>query len=54
MADYEPEGPVRLRGQAAAEAAPQAASEKGFVPLWRIALVIVAVIAVGVFVAIAS
>jgi len=55
MADYEPEGPVRLRGQAApAEAAAQVASEKGFVPLWRIALLIVAVIAVGVFAAVAS
>jgi hypothetical protein len=54
MADYEREGPVRLRGEAPAEAAPQGASEKGFVPLWRIALLIVAVIAVGVFAAVAS
>jgi len=55
MADYEPEGPMRLRGQASpVAAAPQAASDKEFVPLWKIALFIVAFIAVGVFVAIAS
>ncbi|MDP3494710.1 MAG: hypothetical protein Q8R82_16485 [Hyphomonadaceae bacterium] len=53
MADYEPEGPVRLR-RATAESAPQVTSEKGFVPLWLIALLIVAVIAVGVFVAVAN
>ena len=55
MADYEPEGPMRLRGQASpVAAAPQAASDKEFVPLWKIAVFIVAFIAVGVFVAIAS
>jgi hypothetical protein len=55
MADYEPEGPMRLRGQASpVAAAPQAASDKEFVPLWKIALFILALIAVGVFVAIAS
>lgn len=55
MADYEPEGPMRLRGQASpAAAASQAASDKEFVPLWKIGLFIVAFIAVGVFIAIAS
>lgn len=54
MADYEPEGPVGLRGQVTVESAPQVASEKGFVPLWKIGLFIVAFIAVGVFLAIAS
>lgn len=54
MDDYEPDGPVRLRGQAAPADAPlRVESEKGSVPLWRIALLTVAAIAVGVFVAIA-
>lgn len=60
MADYEPDGPVRLRGgvpkdEAAApetQKAPEA--EKVYVPLWKIALVIVAMIAVGVFLAVAK
>jgi hypothetical protein len=55
MTDYEPEGPVRLRRRAAPAAAPtKAAGDKGYVPLWKIGLFIVAFIAVGVFVAIAS
>ncbi|OYX47573.1 MAG: hypothetical protein B7Y90_12950 [Alphaproteobacteria bacterium 32-64-14] len=60
MADYEPEGPVRLRGGAAADAAvepavaPVAEVEKAHVPLWKVALVIAAMIAVGVFIAVAN
>ena len=55
MTDYEPEGPVRLRGQAApAAAVTRAAGDKGYVPLWKIGLFILAFVAVGVFVAIAS
>ncbi len=53
MEDYEPGGPVRLRGVHAEPAKP-AEAEKAFVPLWKIALVIVAMIAVGVFVAVAN
>jgi len=54
MADYEPEGPVRMRGSAASERLPAPVVEKAHVPLWKIALVIVAMIAVGVFVAVAN
>lgn len=54
MADYEPEGPVRLRPAAQAEASPVKGAEKAFVPLWQVALVIVACIAIGVFLAVAS
>lgn len=55
MSDYEPEGPVRLRGQAAAaEPATKPLDEAGCVSLWKIGLFIVAFIAVGVFVAAAS
>jgi hypothetical protein len=53
MADYEPEGIVRLRTPEAEPAKP-AEVEKAFVPLWKIALVIVAMIAVGVFIAVAN
>jgi hypothetical protein len=35
-------------------ATPVAEAEKGFVPLWKVALVIVAMIAVGVFIAVAN
>jgi hypothetical protein len=56
MADYEPEGPVRLRAGAVAEPVVEAVVEveKAHVPLWKIALVIVAMIAVGVFIAVAQ
>lgn len=60
MADYEPDGPVRLRGKSATDESaapePQKALEpdKVYVPLWKVALVIVAMIAVGVFIAIAN
>jgi hypothetical protein len=55
MTDYEPEGPVRLRRHAAAaERATKPVDEEGYVPLWKIGLLILALIAVGVFVAIAS
>lgn len=50
MEDYEPEGIVRLRASHAEPAKPDDV-EKAYVPLWKIALVIVAMIAVGVFVA---
>lgn len=53
MEDYEPEGIVRLRTPQAEPAMP-AEVEKAFVPLWKIMLVIVAMIAVGVFVAAAQ
>lgn len=53
MEDYEPEGIVRLRTPQAEPAKP-AEVEKAFVPLWKIMLVIVAMIAVGVFVAVAN
>lgn len=60
MADYEPEGPVQLRGKVARDATPapepQTAPEVEtvHVPLWKVALVIVAMIAVGVFLAVAN
>ena len=56
MADYEPEGIVRLRGGAVAAPVvePVAEVEKAHVPLWKVMLVIVAMIAVGVFVAVAN
>lgn len=55
MTDDEPEGPVRLRRHAAvAETATKPVDEAGYVPLWKIGLFILAFIAVGVFVAIAS
>jgi hypothetical protein len=60
MADYEPEGPVRLRDKAASDDIPAhepqktPEAEKVYVPLWKIALVIVAMIAVGVFLAVAN
>ena len=56
MDDYEPGGPVRLRGEVAAEPVVEPAPEvdKAFVPLWKVMLVIVAMIAVGVFIAVAN
>jgi hypothetical protein len=60
MADYEPEGPVRLRSGVATEQAaapePQKAPEadKVHVPLWKVALVIAAMISVGIFLAVAN
>lgn len=53
MEDYEPEGIVRLRGVHAEPAKP-ADAEKTYVPLWKVVLVIIAMIAVGVFVAAAQ
>lgn len=53
MADYEPEGVVRLRAPQV-EAAKPAEAEKAYVPLWKVALVIVAMIALGVFIAVAN
>jgi hypothetical protein len=47
MADYEVEGPVRLRGHAAP--APPQATEKRSLPIWLAVLVIVAAIAGGIF-----
>jgi hypothetical protein len=54
MMDYEPEGPVRLRGKPDADAAQGAALEveRAYVPGWKIVLVIIAVIAVGVFISV--
>jgi len=55
MEDYEPGGPVRLRGAAAEPVVePVAEVEKAHVPLWKVMLVIVAIIAVGVFIAVAN
>lgn len=54
MADYEPAGPVRLRGQAPEPQENTAPAEKAFVPLWQIALLIAAAIAVGILVAVTS
>jgi hypothetical protein len=54
MADYEPEGIVRLRAPEPEVTTPAAEAEQGFVPLWKVALVIVAMIAVGVFIAVAN
>ena len=55
MTDYAPEGPVRLRRHAAvAETTTKPVDEVGYVPLWKIGLFILAFIAVGVFLAIAS
>lgn len=53
MEDYEPEGIVRLRVPHAEPAKP-AEDETAYVPLWKVALVIVAMIAVGVFIAVAQ
>jgi hypothetical protein len=53
MTDYEPEGIVRLRAPEPEVATP-ATAEKAYVPLWKVALVIVAMIAVGVFIAVAN
>lgn len=53
MADYEPEGIVRKRASHAEPAKP-AEAEKAYVPLWKIVLVIVAMIAMGVFIAAAQ
>ncbi len=53
MEDYEPEGPVRLRGVQGEPGMPVEV-EKAFVPLWKIALVIVAMIAVALLVAVAQ
>jgi hypothetical protein len=53
MADYEPEGIVRLRAPEV-EAAKPPEAEKAYVPLWKVALVIVAMIALGVFIAVAN
>ncbi len=50
MDDYSPEGPRRLRQPQAAPAD----DNKAYVPIWKIALVIVAMIAVGVFAAVAN
>jgi hypothetical protein len=53
MDDYGPEGPVRLRGAEPVETAPPVV-EKAYVPLWKVGLVIVAMIAVGVFIALST
>lgn len=53
MDDYGPEGPVRLRGAEPVETAAPTV-EKAYVPLWKVGLVIVAMIAVGVFLAISQ
>ncbi len=54
MTDFEPEGIVRLRGKVALEPAPAPVVEKAYVPLWKVVLVIIAMIAVGVFIAVAN
>jgi len=53
MEDYEREGIVRLRVPHAEPPKPTEV-EKAFVPLWKVVLVIIAMIAVGVFVAAAQ
>jgi hypothetical protein len=54
MTDYEPEGPVRLRTSEKEEPAPPTDSGKAFVPVWQVVMVIVAVIAVGLFISAAG
>lgn len=49
MDDYAPEGPVRLRKQGEPEKKVEA--EKAFVPMWMVALVMGAMITVGIFLA---
>lgn len=51
MADYEPEGPVRLRGS---NVETTAEPETAFVPGWQVGLAIAVVIAIGVFIAAAG
>lgn len=50
MDDYSAEGPRRLRQP---QPAPPADDDKAFVPMWKVALVIVAMIAVGVLFSVA-
>ncbi len=47
MTDYEPEGPVRLRG----EATPEKSAQTGL-PIWVVMLVMAATVAVGIMVAV--
>ena len=55
MTDYEPEGPMRLRAAVKKEeTAPAKDPGKAFVPVWQVVIVIVAVIAVGVFISAAG
>ena len=46
MMDYEPEGPVRLRG--ALPSAPPQQAAQNFVPMWVVMLVIAAAVGVGI------
>ncbi len=50
MTDYEPEGPVRLRGEATS--APPAKAEQAFVPMWVVMLVIAAAVGVAIMVSV--
>ena len=53
MADYDPEGPVRLRTpQDSPTTSSPAVVERAFVPLWQVALVFAAAIAIGIFAAV--
>ena len=50
MMDYEPEGPVRLRGAlpSALPSAPPQQAAQNFVPMWVVMLVIAAAVGVGI------
>ena len=51
MTDYEPEGPVRLRGETVL-ARPEQAAQR-FIPMWVVMLVIAAAVGVAIMVSVA-
>ena len=50
MADYEPEGPMRLRGETTP--APPTAAAQQFVPMWVVMLVIAAAVGIAIMVSV--